>query len=42
MDVEVLKLDDDIVEEIKSELTESGNLQSTTLGTWVVGYLPRR
>jgi hypothetical protein len=41
MDVEIIKLDNDIIEQIKAELMDYGGSQPVMMGLWHVGYLPR-
>ena len=42
-DVQIVKLDKDIVQEIRTELEKSGDsmVEVSGMGEWLVGYLPK-
>jgi spore cortex formation protein SpoVR/YcgB (stage V sporulation) len=42
MDVEIIKLDDDIIEQLGVEVSDYGGSQPVMMGLWRVGYLSRR
>jgi hypothetical protein len=42
MDVEIINLDDDIIEQLRTELSDYGGSQPVMMGLWRVGYLSRR
>jgi hypothetical protein len=43
-DVQIIKLDKDIVQEIRTELEKSGDsmVEVSGMGEWLVGYLPKQ